>query len=135
MTVRPVAWTWPKQPQRDGAVGLDDQVAIDFRIGERFDANLVAHVEAVGRRGFVPRQAVGHVELVVNAKAIFGHVRQAVVADVFALGIRLPGHLALKLRSRPAAVAGVAIDRPDVIRRGRTERLAEGERRGMKDEG
>ena len=43
----PSAWTWPRRRKRDRAVGLHDQVAVQVRIGERLDADLVAHVQPV----------------------------------------------------------------------------------------
>ena len=42
-----------QQAERDRAVGLDDQAAIEGRIGERFDEHFVADVELVGRGRFL----------------------------------------------------------------------------------
>ena len=47
------------------------QVAVQLRIGERFDANLVADVEPVRRRLLVAGEAVDHVELIVDAESVF----------------------------------------------------------------
>ena len=115
-----------QQPQRDRAVGLDEQIAVDFRIGERFDLDLVAHVEPVGRGRFFARQAVGHVELIVDAEAVLGHVGQPGVADVFALGVGLPVDRAGRFPAAPTTVAvGEAIHSANVVRRGGPERLAQ----------
>ena len=99
--------------------------AVDVRVGERFDVDLVADVQPIGRRRLFARQAVGHVELIVDAEAIFGHMGQPGVADVFALGISLPGDRAGRFPAAPATIAVGPIDSANVARRGGTERLAQ----------
>ena len=115
----------PQQPQRNRAVGLEDQIAVQVGIGERLDANLVAHVQLVGHRGFLARQAVGHVELIVDAEPILGHVGEPGMADVFALGIGLPGNRPRRFPTAPATVAGGRVHATDVARRGGAQRLAQ----------
>ena len=114
-----------QQPQGDRAVRLQEQVAVDLRIGERFHLNLIADVQAVGRGSLLPRQAIGHVELIVDPQAILGHVGQPGVSDVFALGVGLPLAHAARLPAAPVAATGGTIHTADVARRGGTQRLAQ----------
>ena len=113
-----------QQPQGDRAVGLNQQAAVDLVVGERFHLDLVAHVQPIGRRGLLARQPVGHVELIVDAEAVLGHVGQPRMADVLALGIRLPVDRAHRLPA-PAAIAAGAVHAANVVGRGGTERLAQ----------
>ena len=63
-----------QEAERDHAVGLHHQGAIQFRIGKRLDADLVAHVQLVLRAGLVAGDAIEHVQLIVDAEAVLGHV-------------------------------------------------------------
>ena len=120
-----------QQPQRDRAVGLDEQIAVELRIGERLHADLVAHVQLVGIGRFLARKPVDHVELIVDAEAIFGHVGKPLMADVFALGIGLPVDQPGRFPAPATAVTLRAIDRTDVAGSSRAKRLAKADRIGL----
>ena len=78
-----------------------------------------------GRESFFARAAVVDGQHVAFADPVFGHVRRAGVADVFALGELLPGdHAAGVPADFAAAAAGRAIDAPNRVRGGGSEALA-----------
>ena len=64
-----------EQTERDRAVGLNDQAAVQGRIGKRFDQHFIADIELIGPSRLIARDSIDAPQHVVNANAIHGHMR------------------------------------------------------------
>ena len=118
-----------EQPQRDGAIGLNDEFAVKLLIGEGIDLHNVAHVQTIRIGLHIASQPVNAFQLIIDSQAVNGHVRFAPVAHIFALGVGLPIDGPHRLPAFVAAVAAArpvdgAVDAHDWTWRGRAKCLA-----------
>ena len=126
---QPAGMDLAEQPQCDGPVGLDEQFAIQFGVGERLDLDLVADLQFVRIGLFRVRQPIDHVQIVVGAEPVFVDLSRSRRTDVFALGIPLPPDLPHALP--PGTLTGApahrllgAVDAQDIVGSRRSEALA-----------
>ena len=85
-----VCFHLPQQPEGDHAIGLDDELPIERRIGHRLDGDFVTHVDSIGLGELLAGQAIDEVEFVAHAEAVLGDMGRAFVGDVLALRVGLP---------------------------------------------
>jgi hypothetical protein len=127
-----------QERQANRAIRLNDQLAANLLLGalrrpglscvgsERLNANLIAHLQLIRKACNLARQTKHEGNLIVDANPVLRHMCHPRMADILALGERLPIDLAAGLPGHFALTTGSGtVDAPNWMWRRRTKSLTQ----------
>ena len=99
-----------QHPERDHAIGLNQEFTIERRINHRLDTNAITDVEFVRFVTLHFRQSVDELQFIADSQAILGHVHYAAGSHILALSEHFPRNGATGVpQFLTTAVAALAI--------------------------